>query len=94
MRYTLFSPGEFHVGIVMMENTTLQALQNIADRLRFGTSASRTTIRLDCEHLSELLETVAVESLGENAGSLKKEWIPNALILLRLDGWWRIDARS
>jgi GAF domain-containing protein len=62
----------------VLKDTAAHTLQDIVDRLRVATNASRTTIRLDCRALSQQLETVAAESLGDGVRSLKDEWTAGA----------------
>jgi len=60
----------------MTEDPTIAAFRDIVDRLRAGTGASRTTIRVDCAPLGMEMETVAVESLdhGARAVGATKRW--------------------
>ena len=60
----------------LKENESLAAFRHIADRLRSGTRASRTTIRVDCDLLGLEMETVAVESRDESARALEGQRTP------------------
>lgn len=60
----------------MNEYETLAAFRRIADQLRTGTRASRTTIRVDCDLLGLEMETVAVESRDESARALEGQRTP------------------
>ena len=55
----------------MEEKETFAAFRRIAEQLRTGTRASRTTIRVDCDALGLEMETVAVESRDESAPTLR-----------------------
>ena len=55
----------------MEEKETFAAFRRIAEQLRTGTRASRTTIRVDCDALGLEMETVAVESRDESAPALE-----------------------
>lgn len=61
----------------MTEDPTIAAFRDIVDRLRAGTGASRTTIRVDCAPLGMEMETVAVESLDHGARALEGQRTPN-----------------
>ena len=60
----------------MEEKETFAAFRRIADQLRTGTLASRTTIRVDCDPLGLEMETVAVESRDESASALEGQRTP------------------
>ena len=60
----------------MNEYETLAGFRRIAERLRTGTRASRTTIRVDCDLLGLEMETVAVESRDESARALEGQRTP------------------
>lgn len=60
----------------MGESETITAFRGIADRLRSGTGASRTTIRVDCEPLGLEMETVGVESRDDSARALEGQRTP------------------
>ena len=61
----------------MSVDAALQSLRDIAERLRLGTGASRTTIRLDSRELGQELGTVAAESLDHGARSLEGRLTPD-----------------
>ena len=60
----------------MAENETIAAFRCVAERLRNGTGASRTTIRVDCVRLGLEMETVAVESRDSSARALEGQRTP------------------
>ena len=60
----------------MAENETIAAFRSVAERLRTGTGASRTTIRVDCVRLGLEMETVAVESRDSSARALEGQRTP------------------
>ena len=60
----------------MEEKETFAAFRRIAEQLRTGTRASRTTIRVDCDALGLEMETVAVESRDESAPALEGQRTP------------------
>ena len=61
----------------MLKTTALQSLRDIASRLRAGTGASRTTIRLDSRRLGQELGIVVAESLADGARSLEGQTTPD-----------------
>jgi len=64
--------------VAVLKDVALLALDDIANRLRIATGASRVTIRLDCVALDQQLEAVAVESLVDGALALKAQWTADA----------------
>ena len=60
----------------MAESETIAAFRRVAEHLRIGTGASRTTIRVDCAPLGLELETVVVESRDPSARALEGQRTP------------------
>ena len=60
----------------MAESETIAVFRRIAEHLRAGTGASRTTIRVDCAPLGLEMETVAVESRDASARALEGQRTP------------------
>ncbi len=60
----------------MDENETIHAFRDIVDRLRAGTGASRTTIRVDSARLGLDVETVAAESRADDVLALEGQRTP------------------
>ena len=60
----------------MAESETITGFRRVAERLRTGTGASRTTIRVDCALLGLEMETVAVESRDASARALEGQRTP------------------
>ena len=61
---------------MLAESETIAAFRRVAEHLRNGTGASRTTIRVDCALLGLEIETVAVESRDANARALEGQRTP------------------
>jgi len=62
----------------MDENETIHAFRDIVDRLRVGTGASRTTIRVDLARLGLEVDTVAAESRAAGVRALEGQRTPGA----------------
>ena len=61
----------------MAESETITAFRRVAEHLRTGTGASRTTIRVDCEPLGLEMEAVAAESRDSSARALEGQRTPS-----------------
>ena len=62
----------------MDENETIDAFRDIVDRLRAGTGASRTTIRVDLACFGLEIDTVAAESRADGVRALEGQRTPGA----------------
>ena len=60
----------------MTENEAVTAFRRVAQQLRTGTRASRTTIRVECALLGLEMEIVAVESRDPGARALEGQRTP------------------
>lgn len=60
----------------MTESESIAAFRRVAEHLRTGTGASRTTIRVDCAPLDLEMETVVVESRDPSARALEGQRTP------------------
>ena len=61
---------------MLAESETIAAFRRVAEHLRNGTGASRTTIRVDSAPLGLEIETVAVESRDASARALEGQRTP------------------
>ena len=61
----------------MLKTDTILAFDDIVDRLRTDTGASRTTIRVDCDPLGLEVENVVAESRDDGIRALKGQRTPN-----------------
>ena len=61
----------------MDESEIISAFRDIADRLRAGTRASRTTVRVDSVPLGLAVDTVAAESRDDGVFALEGQRTPN-----------------
>lgn len=60
----------------MTESESITGFRRVAEHLRTGTGASRTTVRVDCALLGLEMETVAVESRDASARALEGQRTP------------------
>lgn len=73
---TCYRRGASSQGSALTESETITGFRRVAERLRAGTGASRTTVRVDCALLGLDMETVAVESRDASARALEGQRTP------------------